>query len=392
MQLGRTLLVSLLAVTLLMGCSTEKDSIVMSPLPEVDNQFSPSITWHRSIGDGSGKYYSQLSPAYDDSVVYAADRKGTVKAMDADSGEILWSIDLSQQVGFFTANLPALLSSGLAVSGDKLYIGTETGKVIALNKADGEMAWETDVAGEALSQPVVSDGLVLIHTSNGMLQALDAHTGQSKWSINLDTSTLSVRGKSAPATAYGVAIVGSDGGRISAVMLAQGQIAWQQYISQIRGATEIDRLHDINMTPVIDINSGAIFAIAYNGDLVAMDMRSSQIIWKRDLGSVNDIIVANDIIYLVDQNDRVLAIRKSDGVTVWAQDALLHRNLTAPAIYDGYLVVGDGEGYLHWLDTQDGQFVAQNKVDSSGLRSRPIIAGDKLLIQAKDGTIYLIER
>lgn len=100
MQLGRTLLVGLLAVTLLMGCSTEKDSIVMSPLPEVDNQFRPSITWHRSIGDGSGKYYSQLSPAYDDSVVYAADRKGTVKAMDADSGEILWSIDLSQQVGF----------------------------------------------------------------------------------------------------------------------------------------------------------------------------------------------------------------------------------------------------------------------------------------------------
>ncbi|MFS1538479.1 MAG: outer membrane protein assembly factor BamB [Candidatus Phlomobacter fragariae] len=392
MQLGRTLLVGLLAATLLMGCSTEKDSIVISPLPEVDNQFIPSIIWHRSIGDGSGRYYSQLSPAYDDSVVYAADRKGTVKAMDVDSGEILWSIDLSQQVGFFTENLPALLSSGLTVSGDKLYIGTETGKVIALSKADGDIAWETDIAGEALSQPVVSDGLVLIHTSNGVLQALDAQTGQSKWSINLGTSTLSVRGKSAPAIAYGVAIIGSDGGRISAVMLAQAQIAWQQYISQIRGATEIERLHDVNMTPVIDINSGAIFAIAYNGDLVAMDMRSSQIIWKRDLGSVNDIIVANDIIYLVDQNDRVLAIRKSDGVTLWTQDGLLHRNLTAPAIYDGYLVIGDGEGYLHWLDTQDGQFVAQNKVDSSGLRSRPVIASDKLLIQGKDGTVYLIER
>ncbi|HGJ5876465.1 MAG TPA: outer membrane protein assembly factor BamB [Arsenophonus sp.] len=392
MQLGRRLLVGLLAMTLLIGCSTEKDSIVMSPLPEVDNQFTPTIIWNRSVGDGSGKYYSQLSPAYDDSVVYAADRKGKVKAMDIDSGEILWSIDLSQQVGFFTANLPALLSSGLTVSGDKLYIGTETGKVIVLNKADGEVTWETDVAGEALSQPVVSDGLVLIHTSNGVLQALDAQTGQSKWSINLDSSTLSIRGKSAPATVYGIAIVGSNGSRISAVVLAQGQIAWQQYISQISGATEIDRLHDVNMTPVIDINSGAIFAIAYNGDLVAMDMRSSQIIWKRDLGSVNDIIVANDIIYLVDQNDHVLAIRKTDGITLWSQDALLHRNLTAPAIYDGYLVVGDGEGYLHWLDTQDGQFVAQHKVDSSGLLSRPVIASDKLLLQAKNGTVYLIER
>ncbi|MGP1928488.1 MAG: outer membrane protein assembly factor BamB [Arsenophonus sp. NC-WZS1-MAG3] len=392
MQLARTLLVGLLVVTLLMGCSTEKDSVMISPLPEVNNKFTPSIIWHHSIGDGSGEFYSKLSPAYDDFIVYAADRKGTVKAIDVDSGAMLWSIDLSQQVGFFTANLPALLSSGLTVSGDKLYLGTENGKVIALNKTNGKIEWETDVSGEALSQPVVSDGLVLIHTSNGVLQALDSQTGKNKWSINLDTSTLSIRGKSSPATAYGVAIVGSVGGRITAIILDQGRIAWQQYISQIRGTTEIDRLHDVNITPIIDTNSSTIFAIAYNGNLVAMDMRSSQIIWKRDLGTVNDIIVANDIIYLVDQNDRVLAVHKNNGITSWTQDALLHRNLTAPIIYDGYLVIGDGEGYLHWLDTQDGQFVAQNKIDSLGLRSHPIIASDKLLIQAKNGTIYLIER
>ncbi|MFP3029068.1 MAG: outer membrane protein assembly factor BamB [Arsenophonus sp.] len=392
MQLTRRPLVSLLAIILLMGCSTEKDSIVMYPLPEVENQFTPSILWHRSIGNGSGEFYSQLSPAYDDSVVFAADRKGTVKALDFDSGEILWSIDLSQKIGFFKPNLPALLSSGLTVSGDKLYIGTETAKVIALNKTNGEIAWEMDVAGEALSNPAVSNGLVLIHTSNGVLQALDAETGKTKWNINLNTSTLSIRGKSTPAIAYGIAIVGSNSGRITAIMLAQGKIAWQQYISQIRGSTEIDRLHDVNMTPVIDTTSGAIFAIAYNGDLVAMDIRSSQITWKRNLGTVNDIIVANDIIYLVDQNDRVLAVRKTDGVTLWSQDALLHRNLTAPTIYDTYLVVGDGEGYLHWLNIQDGRFVAQNKLDSFGLRSNPIIASDKLLIQAKNGTLYLIER
>ncbi|MFP3013430.1 MAG: outer membrane protein assembly factor BamB [Arsenophonus sp. NC-QC1-MAG3] len=392
MQLPRTLLVSLLVVTLLMGCSTEKDSVIISPLPEVNNKFTPSIIWSRSIGDGSREFYSKLSPAYDDFIVYAADRKGTVKAIAIDSGAMLWSIDLSQQVGFFTANLPALLSSGLTVSGDKLYLGTENGKVIALNKTNGKIEWKTDVSGEALSQPVVSDGLVLIHTSKGVLQALDPQTGQNKWSINLDTSTLSIRGKSSPATAYGVAIVGSAGGRITAIILDQGQIAWQQYISQIRGATEIDRLHDVNITPVIDTNSSTIFAIAYNGNLVAMDIRSSQIIWKRDLGTVNDIILANDIIYLVDQNDRVLAVHKNDGIISWTQDALLHRNLTAPIIYDGYLVVGDGEGYLHWLDTKDGHFVAQNKIDSLGLRSHPIIASDKLLIQAKNGTIYLIER
>ncbi|MGP1931247.1 MAG: outer membrane protein assembly factor BamB [Arsenophonus sp. ET-YP4-MAG3] len=392
MYFSRTFLISFLVLTLLIGCSIEKDFIMISPLPKIDNQFIPSIIWHRSIGDGSGEYYSQLSPIYNDSVVYAADRKGIVKSMDASSGEILWSINLSEQTNFFKVNLSTFLSSGLTISGDKLYIGTETGKVIALTKINGKIIWERDVAGEVLSQPVVSDGILLIHMSNGVLQALDSQTGQNKWNINLDTSTLSIRGKSTPAIAYGIVIVGSDTGRLTAIMLSQGQIIWQQYISKIYGITEIDRLHDIDITPVIDINSGAIFAIAYNGDLVAIDIHSSQIIWKRNLGSVNNIILSNNIIYLVDQNNYVFAIYKKNGVILWTQNALSDRNLTAPIIYDDYLVVGDQKGYLYWLNIHNGQFVAYNKLDNSGLHSRPVIAGDKLLVQSKNGTLYLIKR
>ncbi|MFP3014517.1 MAG: outer membrane protein assembly factor BamB [Arsenophonus sp.] len=390
MQFGRILLIYLLTTTLLIGCSAEKKIIRLSTLHNIRNQFSPFIVWHQSIGNGSGKHYSKLSPVYSDSVVYAADRKGTVKAMNVYSGSILWSIDLSQEINFFKTNLPALLFSGLTISSDKLYIGTETGKVIALSKINGKIAWEKDVSGEALSKPVIANNLLLIHTNNGIIQALDAQTGHSKWSTDLGNSLLSIRGKSAPAIDHNVAIVGSYGGRISAIMLTQGEILWQQYISQIHGLTEIDRLHDVNMTPVIDIKSGDIFAVAYNGDLVAMDMRSGKIIWKRNLGSVNDIIIVNNIIYLVDQNDRVFAINKSDGVTLWTQDDLLNRNLTAPAICGNYLVVGDKYGYLYWLDIQDGKFIVKNKINSSGIQIKPIIFNNKLLIQAKDGTVYLI--
>ncbi|MGP1939608.1 MAG: outer membrane protein assembly factor BamB [Arsenophonus sp. ET-DL9-MAG3] len=392
MHFSRTFLISFLILTLLIGCSTEKDFIMTPLLPKINNQFTPSIIWHHSIGNGSGKYYSQLSPIYNDSIVYAADRKGTVKSMDATSGKILWSINLSEQIGFLKVNLSTVLSSGLTISGDKLYIGTEIGKVIALSKINGKIIWEKDVAGEVLSQPVVSDGILLVHTSNGVLQALDSQTGQNKWNINLDISTLSIRGKSTPAIAYGIVIVGSDTGRITAIMLDQGQIIWQQYISKIYGITEIDRLHDIDITPVIDINSGTIFVIAYNGDLVAIDIHSSKIIWKCSIGSVNNIIVSNNIIYLVDQNNYMLAIYKNNGVILWTQNALSDRNLTAPIIYDGYLVVGDQNGYLYWLNIHNGRFVAYNKLDNSGLHSRPVIAGDKLLIQSKNGTIYLIKR
>ncbi|MBT0388255.1 outer membrane protein assembly factor BamB [Morganella morganii subsp. morganii] len=390
MQLRKTLLVGLVASVLLAGCSSEQDTIVMSPLPEVTSQFTPETVWDKSVGDGVGKYYSHLSPAWEGSSVYAADRNGLVKALDTDSGVEIWSVNLAEKTGFLSANIPAMLSGGLTVSGEHVYVGTERGTLIALNANDGEIAWTANAGGEVLSRPEVSDGLVLVHTGNGLLQAFDTASGEQRWSLNLDTPSLSVRGESAPAVAMGAAFVGGDNGRVSAVMLGQGQIIWQQRISQTTGTTEISRLNDVDMTPVVA--DGRVYAIAYNGNLVAMDMRSGQIMWKRDFGSVNELVLDGESLYVVDQDDNVYGLRAADGVTMWSQDKLLHRNLSAPEIFNGYLVVGDGEGYLHWLDTSNGQFVAQNKLNSSGILSRPSIAGDKLMVQARDGRLYLLRR
>nr|WP_314265527.1 outer membrane protein assembly factor BamB [uncultured Moellerella sp.] len=390
MQLRKTLLVGLVASVLLTGCSSETDSIVMAPLPKVENQFTPTVVWDKSVGDGVGEFYSDLTPVWDGEAVYAADRKGLIRAFELASGKELWSVNLSQRTGFLSANLSALLSGGLSISGDKIFVGTERGKLIALDKNDGKVVWDVSVAGEALSMPVIGDGLVLTHTSNGMLQALDENTGELKWTVNLETPSLSVRGESAPAVAFGAAVVGGDNGRVSTVLLSQGQLIWQQRISQVTSSTEIGRLNDIDMTPIID--DGMIYAIAYNGTLSALDMRSGQVKWKRELGSVNNMVLSGENLYLVDQTDRVLSVRKSDGVTLWTQDELLNRNLTPPEMYNGYLVVGDAEGYLHWLDMSNGQFIAQNKVSSAGLLSRPVVASDKLMVQAKNGTVYLLAR
>ncbi len=392
MQLRKLLLPGLLSVTLLSGCSLfsgEEDVVTMSPLPTVENQFAPSTAWSTSVGDGIGDFYSNLHPASADGVVYAADRKGIVKAVNADDGKEVWSINLAEKSGWLSRT-PALLSGGVTVAGGHVYIGSEKAQVYALNASDGSIAWQTRVAGEALSRPVVSDGMVLVHTANGQLQALNEADGAVKWTVNLDMPALSLRGESAPATAFGAAIVGGDNGRVSAVLMQQGQMIWQQRISQATGPTEIDRLSDVDTTPVV-VN-GVVYALAYNGNLTAMDLRSGQVMWKRELGSVNDFVVDGNRIYLVDQNDRLLALSTEGGVTLWTQSDLLHRLLTAPALYNGSLVVGDSEGYMHWIDPSNGRFVAQEKVDGSGFLTEPVVADGKLLIQAKDGTLYAITR
>lgn len=393
MQLRKLLVPGFISLTLLSGCSLfggEEDVVKMSPLPTVENQFTPTKVWQTSVGNGIGDFYSNLHPAWQGGTIYAADRRGLVKAVNADDGKEIWQTSLAEKTGFFSSNLPALLSGGLTVEGSHIFVGTEKAKVYALKTDDGSVAWETTVAGEALSRPVVSDGLVLIHTGNGLLQALNETDGSIKWTVNLDMPALSLRGESAPAVAFGAALVGGDNGRVSAVLMQQGQLIWQQRISQATGSTEIDRLSDVDTTPVV-IN-GVVYALAYNGNFAALDLRSGQILWKRELGSVHDFIINDSHIYLVDQNDRIMSLTIDGGVTVWTQSDLLHRGLTSPVLYDGYLVVGDSEGYIHWVNTSDGRFVAQQKVDSSGFQTEPVVAANKLLIQSKDGTLYAFER
>ena len=392
MQLRKLLVPGLISLTLLSGCSLfsgEEDVVKMSPLPTVENQFTPTKVWQTSVGSGVGDFYSNLHPAWQGGTVYAADRRGLVKAVNADDGKQIWQTNLAEKTGFFSSNISALLSGGLTVEGSHIFVGTEKAKVYALNTDDGSVAWETSVAGEALSSPVVSEGLVLIHTGNGLLQALDETDGSIKWTVNLEMPALSLRGESAPAVAFGAALVGGDNGRVSAVLMQQGQLIWQQRISQATGTTEIDRLSDVDTTPVI-VN-GVVYALAYNGNFAALDLRSGQVLWKRELGSVLDFVISDNHIYLVDQNDRIMSLTIEGGVTVWTQSDLLHRGLTSPVLYDGYIVVGDSEGYMHWVNTSDGRFVAQQKVDSSGLQTNPVVASTKLLIQAKDGNLYAIE-
>ncbi len=389
MQLPKILLVGLVSFYLLSSCSLfnrENGSANTDPLIKVKNKFIPNNIWSASVGHGIGRYYSYLRPAYQNNTLFAADRYGIVKAIDTRQGYEKWKVDLTKYTGFFNSRGSAMLSGGLAVSNDKIYIGSEKAIVYALNTSDGSLAWHVQVSGEVISLPVISNGTILIHTSNGQLQALNELDGALKWTVSLDSPSLSLRGESALATDGNIVVVGGDNGYISAVLLQQGQLIWKTYIAQPLGATEITRLNDIDSTPVIV--EGIIYALGYNGNITAIDLYSGHILWQRVLSSVKDMIVDKESIYIVDYNDRLLALKTKDGQIIWTQDSLLHRKFTSPVILNGYLVTGDDKGYLHWINADDGHFVTQNLVNTSGFLATPLAIDDKIVIQARDGTIY----
>lgn len=394
MKLKTFYFVALMLPTFLSGCSLfdrETDSIEVATLPVVSNQFEPELVWSHSVGQGVGKYYSTLSPVVQDYIVYAADRFGVIEALDLYSGKVLWKTNLAEKSSLFK-RASAMISGGVTVYADKLFVASERGVVFALNSRTGELLWQKEVGGEVLAKPVVTkrEGNVLVHTSNGLLQALSMTSGDIVWSSPIDVSALSLRGQSTPTVARDVALVGDDNGHLNAYLTENGQLVWQQKISNPRGKTEIDQINDIDVTPIVQ--SDIVYAMGYNGNLVAIDLRSGQMLWSRDVGSVKDFVLHNGRIFLVDKEDRVESYTISSGNRIWKQSDLLNRRLTSPGEQQGYIVIGDAEGYLHWIDTLGGVFVAQKLIDKSGFLSQPIVANDLLIIQARNGKVYAISR
>ena len=385
MKLSKSLFISVFMFSLV-GCSLfgkEEEIVQVSPSPTVNNQFSIQQVWRNSTA-GNTHIYSLLGPINYDNAVYVASRSGQVKAVDLSNGHTIWDKNLSQSTLF--SSKTALFSGGVSADDKYVYIGSERAVVYALDRNDGNVIWEKPVRGEVLARPVSSADKLIIHTANGNLQALNRNTGADEWDVMLEVPPLSVRGNSTPTIAHGAAIFGDDTGHVNAYYINNGQLIWQQRISQPSGSTEIAKLNDVDSTPVIEGNLA--YAIGYNGNVVALDLSNGQIVWRKEMGSTHSFVVDSQRLFVVDQNDNIRSVSKNGGTILWTQAGLLHRQLTDPVIYENYIVVGDFEGYLYWLDKDNGEIVAKTQVSSSGLISKPLVVDNKIVVQAKNGDIY----
>ena len=96
---------------------------------------------------------------------------------------------------------------------------------------------------------------------------------------------------------------------------------------------------------------------------------------------------------MTEADDVVRAFKVGNGRPVWQNEGLLLRRLTSPTLLDGMVAVADGEGYLHFLHSDDGRFVGRVKVDSSGIDAPMLNRSGRLIVQANDGSVsaYRIE-
>jgi outer membrane protein assembly factor BamB len=337
------------------------------------------VLWKETVGVGADEQTLRLVPAVANGKVLAADREGLVQARDAKTGDLLWEVETE-----------AHFSGGPGIGAGTVILGTSDAEVFAFNIDNGEQLWKTSVSSEVLSVPVIGKGIVMVRSTDGGLIALDEKNGGKRWSFERNVPALSIRGTASPLIVEDNVISGYDNGKLMALRLEDGKNIWETTIAIPTGRSEIERLVDLDVDPVE--TQGIIYTASYQGGVSAVSEVDGDILWrKEDVSSYAGLNHDWRYLYVTDSKSHVWQLDQRNGASLWKQQDLHNRKLTAPLAYERYVVVGDFEGYVHWLSSTDGRQMGREQITDSAIDAKPIQADGIVYIYAKDGTLAALK-
>lgn len=342
-------------------------------LEKIDSQVELDRLWRVGIGKAQETFEAMLRPAFAEGSVYAAGREGRVVAVDAADGDRRWRTDLDVS-----------LTGGVGAGGGLVLVGTLGGDLVALHADSGEEAWRAKLSSEILAPAAVSGDLVVVQTQDAKVYGLAAGDGSRRWLFEADLPVLTLRGTAAPLIADGLVLAAFANGKLVALDAASGNPRWEARVAMPGGRTELERMVDLN-TPVLA--GDIVYAVSYQGRAGAFTKGSGRELWTREASSYRAPALSLNQLYLVDTRDHVLALRATGGQELWRNPALRGRQLTTPVAISDLVAVADAEGYLHLLAAVDGQLVGRAKVDGDGVSVPMATDGEHLYVQDNGGDL-----
>jgi outer membrane protein assembly factor BamB len=370
----RKALALLAALALLGACSKEKDVEPPAELVDFTARLSISEAWSVGMGGGEQVMRFALGPARDGSTVYVAGHDGDVAAIDLESGRSGWRADVKLN-----------LSAGPGVGEGVVVVGSPEGDVVALNAADGGERWRVRLLGEILARPAVGASRVVVHTVDGRVHGLNAADGATEWTYEQQVPRLSLRGSAPPVIDGDTVFCAFDNGKVSALNAADGELLWSATVSAPSGRTELARLVDIDSA--VEVAGDDIYVVGFQGRLAMLARDSGQIWWARDLSSYRGLSLDETALYVSTAEGVVVAVSRRDGTEIWRQEGLRMRRLSTPVVDGDAVIVGDFEGYLHYLDRTSGEMLARTRAGGSAISSRPLVAGGLVIVQDDGGRV-----
>jgi outer membrane protein assembly factor BamB len=235
-----------------------------------------------------------VNAAYDSGKVFVVNYDGLMKAFDAASGTLLWSVNLPDQF-FFTS--PPTAVNGMVFTG-----GAESGgTVYGVDETNGQVLWTMPVENGDSSSPAVIGGNVYVSYACPQSYAFNAATGQQLWHYS---SCCEGGGGTTPVVHAGqVYVRDSKCGSTNGLVL---------------DANTGNQTGEFNSdTPPAFIDNLALYF--QSGTLVGVDIPSGQQLWSfaGDGGLTSAPVIVNQTIYIGSSSGTLFGLNTS-GQQIWS--------------------------------------------------------------------------
>lgn len=348
------------------------------PKPSPLMQFTPAtqvnMLWTATAGNGSANMQIALPLAAEQEVVYVSNYNGVVAAYDINNGRRFWFTQTHVKI-----------TSGPGVGNNLVVVGTSDGKVVALDKTTGKPRWQRTLSTQILAAPQIMVDKVIVKTIDSKLYALNSADGSISWQYDHSPGQYMLRVSSVPYVSQDQVVAGFSDGKLAAVKLNNGELIWVRTIALPQGPSLVQQLIDVDTSPLIIDKT--LYTAAYQGNLLAMSADGRELLWQRPFSTYNDLLATNNSLIASDTDSQVWAFNRQTGKVEWRQPELTARRITGPALYKQTIVVGDKEGYLHWLALDDGHFVARVKVGGDGIVAKPLVVNNIVVAVTKAGKL-----
>lgn len=146
--------------------------------------------------------------------------------------------------------------------------------------------------------------------------------------------------------------------------------------------------------PTRVISGDIVFAAGSNNLLVAIDLRSGQRIWEREIGSGNQPWLAGKYLFLLANDARLMAIQADSGKIVWdtkipaGNDVSDQVGVTyaGPLLINNRLLVNTSNGYTFYVSPYTGKILGYIE-NGDGSSLPPVAAGSQVIITTVDADI-----
>lgn len=345
-----------------------KDLQEIKPKVSMSNQWAAQL-----LKKSKNQNYLKLKPYIEDNTIYMASEKGIVQAVNKQTGAPLWNVNIGNSI-----------VSGPEVANGALVVGTNVATLVTLDKNNGHKLWDAHLSQDTLSKSVILKDRVIVKTIDGNLYALAKNDGKKLWVYEHGAPSLILKASSSPVVVGNIALVGFSDGKLDAIDINDGSLIWQRSIAYATGASDVEKLIDIDADPIVKDN--IVYVASYQGYIGGISLSNGQFVWNKSGSVYKNMAIDNKTLYIVDEKDVLWALDDASGRVKWKQTALKHHGLTEPVLMGNKLIVADKSGYLHALSIKNGELIGRTKLTGS-INISPVVSGNLAYTIANDGVV-----